>query len=86
MKPKMMLAFIAGVAATVGLLAALTLSANLQVTEAQVKPDEMAAERHEARSTHPLEFSVYKKKDRTSMIFRPQRSAKADEPRDKANT
>ena len=37
MKPKVMLAFIAGVAATVGLLAALTLSGNLQVAEAQAK-------------------------------------------------
>jgi hypothetical protein len=37
MKPKTMLGFIAGVAATVGLLAALTVSANLQVAEAQSK-------------------------------------------------
>ncbi len=37
MKLKVMLAFIGGVAATVGLIAALTLSANFQVAEAQAK-------------------------------------------------
>jgi len=37
MKPKTILAFVAGIAATVGVLAALMLNANLQVTEAQSK-------------------------------------------------
>ena len=37
MKLKMMIAFIAGIAATVAILAGLTLSANLQVAEAQTK-------------------------------------------------
>ena len=37
MKLKVMLAFIAGVAVTVGLLAAVTLSGNLQVAEAKAK-------------------------------------------------
>ena len=46
MKPKLMLAFIAGIAATVGVLAAVTLSANLQVAEAQSTRSPTKALRH----------------------------------------